>query len=308
MDAGSIQQALYKVSTTHYELDTRGRTTNSMRLGCKPGETTASMSGEDSVIVKSGYIVPYKLIDSLQVIVERWRESCWQVTITKTRKVLDSWQQRNSSVVARLFWCQIWTVEIIIWIMLWILVDQTNRATNNTTYFLVPTPNLLVRKRLSILNPKKVIRFWYAITPRVFYGALNSVQVMVVNLSIFRKYAIIIGNKPLRLIERMVLDKSNTKNFKISKININQVMLEYAAKPKVMVINETRCRYTWHETQIQREDLKYQETVTDWYAYRFTFLNEARILYFNQWAMIKIPIQKKLSTDLHSMKYLNILR
>ena len=152
--------------------------------------------------------------------------------------------------------------------MLWMLVNDTHHDDSGITNFLVIAPNLTVKKRLEILDPKKRTELWDAITPREFQRVLGRAQVTVVNFHVFQRRTTTMDGKSLGAKEKRMLGKANVENFKESEVDmINRVMREHDPESKVIVINDEshHCYKPQQEAQRDAEYAEYQEAAALWF-------------------------------------------
>lgn len=151
--------------------------------------------------------------------------------------------------------------------MLWILVNNTHQDDNGITNFLVIAPNLTVKKRLEVLDPKSGSELWDAITPREFYRTLNKAQVTVVNFHVFQKRTATMDDKPLGAKEKRMLGRSSVGNFRESeKDMIGRVLHGHGKESKVVVLNdEAHHCYKPQEIQRDKEYQEYQEAAALWF-------------------------------------------
>ena len=151
--------------------------------------------------------------------------------------------------------------------ILWMLVNNTYRDGGGIANFLVISPNLTVKKRLEVLNPKIGTELWDAITPREFHRTLNKAQVTVVNFHVFQKSTATIGGKSLGAKEKIILGKSSVGNFRESDSDmIGRILHEHSKESKVIVINdEAHHCYKPQETQQDNEYKEYQEAAALWF-------------------------------------------
>ena len=154
--------------------------------------------------------------------------------------------------------------------MLWMLVNDRHHDDGGITNFLVITPNLTVKKRLEVLDPKKDSELWNAITPREFHRTLSKAQVTVVNFHVFQKRAVTMDGKPLGAKEKKILGSKNKDNFIETELSmINRVLREHISESKVVVINdEAHHCYMPQQQEKKRdeEDVEYQKAAALWFS------------------------------------------
>ncbi len=152
--------------------------------------------------------------------------------------------------------------------MLWMLANDTHRDGNGMTNFLVIAPNLTVRKRLEMLDPKKETELWDAITPREFRRILGRAQVTVVNFHVFQRRTAAMDGKSLGAREKKLLGKASVENFRESETGmINRVLRKHDPESKVIVINDEahHCYKPQQERQHDVEYAEYQEAAALWF-------------------------------------------
>ena len=143
--------------------------------------------------------------------------------------------------------------------MLWMLVNNMHQDDGGIVNFLVIAPNLTVKKRLEVLNPKLKTELWDAITPRKFYRMLNRIQVTIVNFHVFQRRATTMNGKSLGAREKMMLGKANVENFRESETDmIRRVLHEHDKKSKIIVIND-EAHHCYKPQPVTRQDNEYNE-------------------------------------------------
>lgn len=313
-----ILRTPYEEPVTYYMLDARGRATNEIQSGRRPSESTIGMPDEEEVIFDPDNVEPHKTINHLRNITSRWRSEGWPGTTTRTRKLLDFWHQSDPGIGMRPFWCQMESIETMIWLfeagkihdsnlhkkmmhkltihndtyndkiprtafkmatgsgktnvmamtMLWMLVNNMYQDEGGIMNFLVITPNLTVKKRLEVLNPKSKTELWYAITPREFHRMLNRIQVTIVNFHVFQRRIVAMSGKSLGAKEKAMLGKANVANFQESEEDmINRVLHGHDKKSRIIVINDEahHCYKSQQETRYDSEYKEYQEAAALWF-------------------------------------------
>ncbi|MDE0525083.1 MAG: DEAD/DEAH box helicase family protein [Thaumarchaeota archaeon] len=118
--------------------------------------------------------------------------------------------------------------------MLWMLVNNIDRDDDGGTHFLIIAPNHTVRERLKVLVPDPKKEPWASITPKKFYGVLNSAKVRVVNFQAFQNRTVMeLGTKEKRLLGR------DAENMKESDTDmINRILRGHGRKSQIIVIND----------------------------------------------------------------------
>ena len=151
--------------------------------------------------------------------------------------------------------------------MLWMLVNHAHKDDGGTTNFLVMAPNLTVKERLRVLNPKIGTDLWNAITPRGFCRDVNRVEVTVTNFHAFQSHTTTPGGKPLGKEEKALLGKSNVKNFEERDADmIGRVLRGHRKDAKIIVINdEAHHCYKPAEAIQQDEDGDYRKAAALWF-------------------------------------------
>lgn len=153
--------------------------------------------------------------------------------------------------------------------MLWMLVNHAHQDDGGTTNFLVMAPNLTVKKRLQVLNPKTGTDLWNAITPRGFRWAINRAEVTIANFHAFQRRITTPGGKPLGKEEKAMLGKSSVKNFEESDADmVRRVLRGHHKDAKIIVIND-EAHHCYKPAQTARrekdEDVDYQKAAALWF-------------------------------------------
>ena len=150
--------------------------------------------------------------------------------------------------------------------MLWMLVNHAHQDDGGTTNFLVMAPNLTVKDRLRVLDPKAGMHLWDAITPRRFRRDVNAAEVTVVNFQAFQRRGTAPGGKPLGKAEKALLGR-HVKNFEESDADmIGRILRGHHKDAKIIVINdEAHHCYKPAETTQQGEDVDYREAAALWF-------------------------------------------
>ena len=103
--------------------------------------------------------------------------------------------------------------NVMAMVMLWMLANHVHKDDGGTTNFLVVAPNLAVKKRLQVLNPKTGTDLWDAITPREFHRDINRVKVTVTNFHAFQRHTTTPGGKPLGKEEKATAGQVQCQKF-----------------------------------------------------------------------------------------------
>ena len=107
----------YEEPLTHFELDAAGRNTHAVLTGRRPSMAATGIPGEDGVILDPETVEPHKTINLLRRTIKEWREDGYPGTTTRTRGLLEFWQNTDPGAAGmRPFWCQMEAIEIIIWL------------------------------------------------------------------------------------------------------------------------------------------------------------------------------------------------
>ena len=150
--------------------------------------------------------------------------------------------------------------------MLWMLVNRTHQYDDGTTNFLVMAPNLTVKERLQVLDPKTGASLWDAITPRRFRRDVNRAEVTITNFHAFQRRTTTPGGKPLGKAEKALLG-GHVKNFEESDTDmIKRVLRGHDKDAKIIVINdEAHHCYMPADMAQQDEDDDYREAAALWF-------------------------------------------
>ncbi len=184
--------------------------------------------------------------------------------------------------------------------MLWILANNTHHDDNGITNFLIIAPNLTVRKRLEILNPKKETELWNAITPREFRRMLGRAQVTIVNFHVFQRRIATMDGKSLGAKEKKMLGRANVENFRESEIDmINRVLHEHDPESKVIVINDEahHCYKPRQERQSDTEYTEYQKAAALWFNALMLLKKQGRLVYVHDFSATPMWLVKPKSLE-----------
>ena len=313
----TILRTPYEEPITHIKLDAAGRGTDVVLPYRRPSEASTGIPGGNDIVLDPDIVEPHKTINQLRNTIKRWRKDGYHGTTTKTRGLLEFWQNIDAGAAGmRPFWCQMEAVETIIWLfeagrvhdpdfhqkithklavvnhkynddipraafkmatgtgktnvmamtMLWMLVNHTYQDDDGTTNFLVMAPNLTVKERLQVLDPKTKANLWDAITPRRFRRDVNRAEVTITNFHAFQKRTTTPGGKPLGKKEKKLLG-GNLKNFEENDTDmIKRVLRGHHKDAKIIVINdEAHHCYMPAKTAQQDEDDDYREAAALWF-------------------------------------------
>ncbi len=184
--------------------------------------------------------------------------------------------------------------------MLWMLVNDIHRDDSGITNFLVIAPNLTVRKRLEVLDPKKGTELWDAITPREFHRVLGRAQVTVVNFHVFQRRTATMDGKSLGTREKRMLGRANVENSKESETDmINRVLREHDPKSKVVVINDEahHCYKPQEERQYDVEYAEYQKAAALWFNALKLLKGQDRLVHVHDFSATPMWISKPKNVE-----------
>ena len=184
--------------------------------------------------------------------------------------------------------------------ILWMLVNDAHRDGSGITNFLVIAPNLTVKKRLEVLDPKKGTELWDAITPREFYRALGRAQVTVVNFHIFQRRTATMDDKSLGTREKRMLGRASIDNFRETEsAMINRVLREHGPESKVIVINDEahHCYKPQPERRRDAEYTEYQEAAALWFNALKLLREQNRLVHVHDFSATPMWLAKPRNVD-----------
>ena len=185
--------------------------------------------------------------------------------------------------------------------MLWMLVNDRHHDNGGTTNFLVIAPNLTVKKRLEVLDPKKDSELWNAITPREFHRTLSKAQVTVVNFHVFQTRDITMNGKPLGAKEKKILGSKNKDSFIETELSmINRVLHEHISESKIVVINDEAHHCYMPQQQEKKQDgddAEYQKAAALWFNALKHLKNQDRLAHVCDFSATPMYLTKPKSLN-----------
>ena len=108
----------YAAPTRHWQLDSHGRSTNSIKPGRRPSSTqlpVPSPKGDETDwSPPDSEVEPHGTINEIRKHVDEWRTGHWKGSSPRVQHLLEYWAREGEAM--RPFWCQREAVETLIWL------------------------------------------------------------------------------------------------------------------------------------------------------------------------------------------------